>query len=123
MERLDAPTTGLLLTPRRWLHRNLGMIALYRWASDYGNNYVKPMLWLLGALVLFAALYPLPHIGFGKDATGCPLTYTAAKGLWSNLALFGMGFLSAIDTATFQRATAYTRRTLGEGLWRSSRRC
>jgi hypothetical protein len=63
MKRLAGPTDGPLLGLRQWLHRRLSLVALYRYASDYGNSYTKPMLWLLGILVLFAALLPLPGVG------------------------------------------------------------
>jgi hypothetical protein len=62
MKRLAGPTDGPLLGLRQWLHRRLSLVALYRYASDYGNSYTKPMLWLLGILVLFAALLPLPGV-------------------------------------------------------------
>ena len=116
MKRLAAPTKGRLLGLRRWWHRNLGMIALYRWGSDYGNNYVKPILWLLGVLVLFAALFPLSSIEFQQALPCQPGTYGAAwhtqdsgaQKLRSEAGLLGKSLLMAIDIATFQRNSEYT---------------
>lgn len=45
------------------MHRWLSLTAWYRYASDYGNSYQKPVLWLLAVLVLFAGLFPLPDVG------------------------------------------------------------
>ena len=43
----------------RWLHRKLGLVAWYKYASAYGESYLRPLPWLAGVLVLFALLYPL----------------------------------------------------------------
>jgi hypothetical protein len=43
----------------RWLHRSLGLVACYKYASDYGESYVKPGLWLAPVLLIFALLYPV----------------------------------------------------------------
>jgi hypothetical protein len=42
----------------RWLHRNLGLVAWYQYASDYGESYVKPFFRLLVVLALFTLAYP-----------------------------------------------------------------
>jgi hypothetical protein len=97
---------------RRWIHRNLGMIALYRWASDYGNNYVKPMRWIFGVLVLFAGLYPMAGIELKQHDK---MTYAASwqtgtsieENLWSEAGLLGKSLLTSVDTATFQRNSEY----------------
>jgi len=43
----------------RWLHRNLGLVAWYKYASSYGESYLRPMLVLAIILSVFTALYPL----------------------------------------------------------------
>ena len=50
--------TWLLSRLRSW-HQRFGLAAWYRRASDYGESWGKPLLWLFAVLVLFAALYPL----------------------------------------------------------------
>jgi uncharacterized protein YjbI with pentapeptide repeats len=50
----------------RWLHQNLGMTALYKYASEYGLSRGRPLAWLFLALVVFtiallwSGLRPLP---------------------------------------------------------------
>lgn len=113
MKRLAGPTTGPLLPLRRWWHRRLGLVALYRRASDYGNNYRKPILWLIGILILFAALFLLPEVGIQRN--GHVATWSSAwqahRPILSNLAaearLFGNSLLASIDTAMFQKAPEY----------------
>jgi uncharacterized protein YjbI with pentapeptide repeats len=55
MKRLYSPRQTTIL---RWLHRNLGLVAWYKRASEYGESYVRPVLWLLVVLLVFALLYP-----------------------------------------------------------------
>lgn len=55
MKRLHSPHKYKLL---RWLHQSLGLVAWYKYASDYGENYVKPGLWLVLVILIFALLYP-----------------------------------------------------------------
>jgi len=113
MRRLTSPAGGLL--GRRW-QRNLNLVAWYRYASDYGNSYTKPILWLLSALVLFAALFPLPWIGLQRSGVTERETYgsewRAASSVMQSLqreaGLIGRSLLTAVDTATFQKAPEYT---------------
>ncbi len=44
---------------RRELHRRLGLAAWYKYASEYGESYGRPLLWLAGILVLFMFLFPI----------------------------------------------------------------
>ncbi len=43
----------------RWLHRNLGLVAWYKYASSYGESYLRPLLALAIVLGIFTVLYPL----------------------------------------------------------------
>ena len=116
MKRLAGPTTGPLLWLRRWWQRNLSFVALYRWASDYGNSYRKPALWLLFfILFLFPALFPLHGVGLKRQGATQAETYTSTwnlqKGYGENLGmearLFGKSAITSVDTATFQRNAEY----------------
>jgi len=115
MKRLAGPTDGPLLGLRRWLHRRLSLVALYRYASDYGNSYGKPMLWLLGILVLFAALLPLPGVGLKRQGARQAETYASAwrvgdgwgPNLWAEARLAGKGAITSVDAATFQKSAEY----------------
>jgi uncharacterized protein YjbI with pentapeptide repeats len=56
MKRLHSPRRSKAL---RWLHRNLGLVAWYKYASEYGESYGRPVLWLVGVLILFTLLFPI----------------------------------------------------------------
>ena len=116
MKRLGGPTDGPLLELRRWFHRNLSLVALYRDASDYGNSYGKPMLWLLGILILFAALLPLPGVGLRRQGARQAETYVSVwrtgdrwtPNLWAETRLACKAVITSVDMATFQKSTEYT---------------
>ncbi len=115
MKRLAVPTAGRLLSLRRWLHPKLSLVALYRYASDYGNSYVKAIVWLLGTLVLFTALLPLPGIGLKRQGARQAETYASAwhtgegwtPNLWAEVGLVGKGAITSVDAATFQKSAEY----------------
>lgn len=117
MKRLVAPTEGRLLWLWRWMHPWLSVTAWYRYASDYGNSYRKPMLWFLAVLLLFAGLFPLPGVGLRRSGATYSVeeTYSSAWRLGSSMKqkfqgeskLVGKSMLVAVDTATFQRNPEY----------------
>jgi uncharacterized protein YjbI with pentapeptide repeats len=119
MRRLNVPTSGRFLRLRQRFHRNLSMVALYRWGNDYGNNYIKPMLWLFFFLFFFATFFALPGIGLRQAdhnpityrtewQPGTSLTHNLPQDVWPELRLYGKSFIAAIDTAIFQKAPDYT---------------
>ena len=121
MKWLTVPTDGRLLCLRRWWHRNLSFVALYRLASDYGNSYGKPLAWLVGVLLASALLFPFPGVGLkqpisGNAANSASVTYSRVwnrqdrltNNLWIEAKLIGKSGITAIDTATFQRTPEYT---------------
>jgi uncharacterized protein YjbI with pentapeptide repeats len=56
MLRLHSEWNWALL---RWLERNLGLTALYKYASAYGESLTRPLLWLaVFVLGVFPLLYP-----------------------------------------------------------------
>jgi uncharacterized protein YjbI with pentapeptide repeats len=115
MKRLAGPAGGPLLQLRQWWHPRLSFVALYRYASDYGNSYGKPMLWLLGTLVLFAALLPLPGVGLKRQGVRQAETYASvwrtgdgwSPNLRAEVRLAGKGAITSVDAATFQRSAEY----------------
>ena len=133
MKRLSSPRKNPDL---RWLHRNLGLVAWYRHASQYGESYLRPAVWLLGVLLLFALFYPA--LGLRYDASrdaqhataSAPnvvvLTYwqpfrpgaASATGKWSAwmwwlcgrvpwLCLFGHSSLTALYISALQKELVY----------------
>jgi uncharacterized protein YjbI with pentapeptide repeats len=115
MKRLAAPDGRRLLGLRRWWRRWLSLTAWYRWGSDYGNSYRKPLLWLLAVLVLFALLFPLPHVGLRRNGFAKNETYgsvwragsSVKQHLQGESKLVGKSALVAVDMATFQRNPEY----------------
>lgn len=114
MQRCDRPTTGPILALRRWWHPRLSFKAWYRYASDYGNNYSKPMHWLIAVLIVFALLVPVA--GLQRNDTSKPETYYSVwkaatsphQRLRWETGLIGKSLLTAVDTATFQKGAEYT---------------
>ena len=118
MKRLAGPTSGRLLCLRRWWHRNLSFVAWYKYASDYGNSYRKPLLWLLGTLLASALLFPITGLEFKQaiSASTARVTYSCVwnrqdswtNNFWTEAKLIGKSGITAVDTATFQRTPEYT---------------
>jgi hypothetical protein len=55
MKRLTSRRKNPVL---RWIKQNLGLTAWYKYASEYGENYVRPALLLILLLLAFGTLYP-----------------------------------------------------------------
>ncbi len=128
MKRLHSRRRNFLL---RWLHRNLGLIALYKYFSAYGESYLRPFVTLLLIVLFFATIFPLPITGFGlwydpaKDVTAQhrglpplgplgPLTYTHPISPEKNLVtskdqlrLWARSATTALDILAFQKDRAY----------------
>ena len=95
-------------------------LSLYKYASDYGNSYGKPLAWLLGVLLAAALLFPFPGVGLkqpisGDAASSASVTYNRiwnrqdswTNNFWTEAKLIGKSGITAIDTATFQRTPEY----------------
>lgn len=53
----------------RWWHRHLSLVALYKYASQYGESYARPLVLLFLVVLLFTGLYPLAGLDLNKSAT------------------------------------------------------
>jgi uncharacterized protein YjbI with pentapeptide repeats len=112
---------------RRWLHQKLGLVAFYKYASAYGESYVRPALCLLLVLLVSAALYPVAGLRYDvtRDraavvAPGRPaahlLTYwhplwgSGDKRPWPRLALWGNSLMSTLNVAIFRKDLTYEPR-------------
>jgi len=91
---------------------------LYRWASDYGNSYGKPLLWLLAILLAATLMFPITGLELKQaiSASSASVTYSSVwnrqdswtNNFWTEAKLIGKSGITAIDTATFQRTPEYT---------------
>jgi uncharacterized protein YjbI with pentapeptide repeats len=111
MRRLESPNDSAFLKPWRWLRPWLGPEAWYRRASDYGNSYMKPILWLFATLFVAAALFPIPGLETKLPKPEPATTYQGAwnkqdtwtNNRWTEAKLIDNSYIAAVDTATFQR--------------------
>jgi uncharacterized protein YjbI with pentapeptide repeats len=117
---------------RRELHRRMGLAAWYKYASEYGESYGRPVLWLVGVLILFTLLFPIWGLRpGGKSSSPQPAaseSRAAAKEhtpelSYANLSryrsaepggarvtawsLFGHSAMTTLGVAAFQRDLAY----------------
>jgi hypothetical protein len=129
MKRLHSNRANLLA---RWLHRNLGLVAWYGYASEYGESYVRPLVCLVMVLLLFTFLFPGPGLDWNESgsprmavksaqqvspsATPSRLsylrfsefedTYSGQKWL-AGPAFFGHSLMTALSVAGFQKEFKY----------------
>jgi uncharacterized protein YjbI with pentapeptide repeats len=120
MKRLHSPRKNKIA---RWAHRHLGLVAWYRYASEYGESYVRPLLALLIVLAVFTFLFPAAGLVFTKpDNAGSmqsqfsPLSYSnfpafihaSSSRPWiATLAFFGHSLMTALSVAGFQKELIY----------------
>lgn len=81
MRRLSYPPKNGF---RRFLKRNLSFLAVYRWISGYGEDYVRPLAWIVGVILVFAAAFTLiPALALQTStASGAP---ELVDGWWPRL--------------------------------------
>lgn len=129
MKRLHSQSTNPL---RRWLHRHLGLVAWYKYASQYGESYVRPLVCLVLVLLLFTFLFPWPGLDWNEakfppvanSKTHQSTSQTATPELsYGNLseyvkaypgrrwlgrpAFFGHSLMTALSVAGFQKELKY----------------
>jgi uncharacterized protein YjbI with pentapeptide repeats len=116
----------------RWLHRNLGLVAWYKYVSAYGESYLRPGALLLMALAIFALLFPLAGLDRNENPRNSgPVSAAkqaepldASRGLsygrfnefvrtydgrkWvAPAAFFGHSLMTTISVAGFQKELKY----------------
>lgn len=105
----------------RWFVQHLRLVAWYKYASHYGESYVRPGLWFFAVLLLFALLYPVvglrydpakDHTGKGPSPDAIVLSYADPKQpnvgpIEARLRLFGSSLLTSLEIAAFQKEPAY----------------
>jgi len=121
MKRLNSDHHNKVL---RWLHSNLGLVAWYKYASEYGESYVRPGCWLLAVLILFTCLYPWAGLCNGQTGKQYPghcennevcVSYrnwtdngtTIPERAEAICDVLGHGAMTALYVAAFQRDLTY----------------
>jgi hypothetical protein len=116
---------------RRWWHQYVGLAALYKYASEYGESYGRPALWLALLLVVFTLVYPLvglrPSAKSASEVPNASLAASPGEGVaelsYANFvrygatcphgtkltyaSLLGHSLMTTIGVAAFQRDLAY----------------
>jgi hypothetical protein len=110
MQRLHSRFHNRLL---RRLSRTFSIPALYCWISQYGEDYIRPLILLAVAIPLFGALYPALGLSqlISKD-TSVPVSYTAGQRLSSVL----KGTTTSLQVTAFERDLSYTPSTASSRL-------
>lgn len=129
MKRLHSPRRNGTL---RWLRQNLGLVAWYKYASEYGESYSRPLLWLVGILALCMFLFPIwglrlsdkssvtePASEISRPVTGKQMPELSYSNLIrygsiepggppvTSLSLLGHSLMTAVGIASFQREPTY----------------
>ncbi len=144
MKRLATPSPGRVA---RWLtkkgvnekrlnrvrqlwHRQMGVAAWYKRASEYGESYGRPVVWLAAIVLLFTLLYPLAGLtpgakqgsqaalgpGSGQTLAAPKLSYWALSEFvardqagWAlgTAKFFGHSLMTTLGVAFFQRDLEY----------------
>lgn len=92
----------------RAFHRHMGLVAWYRLASQYGESYWRPAVWLLLVIAIAASIYPLAGLE-RKEPNGVltKLTYSSKPTCESKLSLIGNSFVTAFSIAALQKELRY----------------
>jgi hypothetical protein len=111
----------------RWLYRNHGLVAWYKYASRYGESYVRPASVFLIVIAVFTLLFPLaglernenvppPAASASQVATVSELSYrhfdefirTYPGRKWIGAAaFFGNSLMTVLSVAGFQKELKY----------------
>jgi hypothetical protein len=108
---------------RRWWHQQFSLVAWYKRASEYGEDYIRPLSCLALTLVFFAFAFPLVGLRYdpakdltaGKNAKPEVLSYwntppaskTTTSLYESECELVLDSSLSAVEIASFQKNPIY----------------
>lgn len=127
MKRVHSQSRNALA---RWLRRSFGLVAMYKYASEYGNSYVRPVLMLVGIFVIFTLLFPLAGLDRNEsskqlmfsgivqptDTTTIGLSYRHfgdyakayhGRKCISAAAFFGNSLMTTLSVAGFQKELRY----------------
>jgi len=117
MKRLHSPYRNKAF---RWLHQNLGLCAWYKYASDYGENYVKPFARLVIVLLLFSLAYPACGLRrAAADSRLEPKATANASSRMNDADEISYGNYFQFVSASSIGASRATANFLGQSLWTS----
>lgn len=116
MQRLQS---RCIWKPLCWLWRHLNLVALYKYASAYGESYMMPLIWLVFFVAAFAFLYPISGIEFNLPVGNTSgwlgyadwTTFFHAHPNEHPSGFWGMilhSLMTSISVAGFQRELRYT---------------
>jgi len=89
MRRLEKPPKNALV---RFLKRYLSAIALYRWISGYGEDYIQALACIVGVLLAFSVVFAyIPLFALQPDSSAA--ASESMRGLGSRLVYSAMCFL------------------------------
>lgn len=100
----------------RWSHKNLGLVAWYKYASEYGESYVRPVVVLMVILAVFTFLFPLAGLDSNGNAPRPPVSYSHFSDFvngyhgqkwFGRTAFFGHSLMTTLSVAGFQRELKY----------------
>jgi len=117
---------------RSWWHPRLSLVAWYKYTSEYGESYMRPLAFFVLVLLLFALLFPLPGLDRNERGSasaavavtpqndpsaaapalsyGCfPQFLKAYPGhkVYGGFAFFGHSLMTALSVAGFQKELKY----------------
>ncbi|MGA8274057.1 MAG: hypothetical protein WB919_21020, partial [Candidatus Sulfotelmatobacter sp.] len=128
MRRLHSGGTSRLAC---WIYRHLGLVAFYKYASQYGESYVRPFVVALMVLAVFTLLFPLAGLDQNANTPNSAVSVsqrTATPGPTTELsyrnfnefvclyhgrkstapaAFFGNSLMTALSVAGFQKELKY----------------
>jgi hypothetical protein len=130
MKRLASPHR---IRAFRWWHRNLGLVAWYKYASAYGGSYIRPVVMLLVVLFSFTMLFPwagldqsekppnsVAAVAGRQNPPPCAISelsyrnftdfiraYPGGRKWVAPVAFFGNSLMTALSVAGFQKELKY----------------
>jgi uncharacterized protein YjbI with pentapeptide repeats len=105
------------IRPLRWLSHHFSLVALYKYASAYGESYTLPLVWLTAVLMFFALMYPLTGLELSLPSGGGLIGYWNWSEFFQTHLLehpsgwWGMllhSLMTSLSVAGFQRELRYS---------------
>jgi hypothetical protein len=124
MKRLSTHRENCFL---RWRWQHLSLVASYRYASEYGESYVRPAWLLVLVLLSFGLLYPMAGLRYesilhSSSVASAPVdpvdSYTNAQGMVSRQDLINTARPIQVSVLTYRNPYGNTEQR-NSGGWRT----